>query len=163
MRMLRPVAVAAVAAVMLTGCASGDQTGSASGKLREFNSGTGLGASIASLQKTSENAAKALDSGASTNSMHTVCGVLLLTTEQANSNLPSPDPTLTALLSKAYNTMGTAANDCYGAAGSPAKRASFNNEHHLALGLLAEAQARAEAILGNALTTQTTAPANGAQ
>jgi hypothetical protein len=155
--------VLAVTALLLAGCAGGDQSGSPSTKLREFNVGTGLGASIASLRTTSANAAGALASGASTNSLHTVCGVLLLATEQANGNLPSPDPTLTSLLAKAYDEMGAAANDCYGAAGSPAKRAAFDVRHHLSLSLLAEAQARAEAILGGALTTQTTVPANGAQ
>ena len=47
--------------------------------------------------------------------MHAACSTLLNDAEMANTNLPSPDPDVTALLTKAYGLEGTAANQCYDA------------------------------------------------
>ncbi len=45
--------------------------------------------------------------------LHTVCAVLYLDAQQANSSLPTPDDQATQLLGKAYNYFSAAANSCY--------------------------------------------------
>jgi hypothetical protein len=47
--------------------------------------------------------------------LHTVCAVLYLDAQQANSSLPTPDDQATQLLGKAYNYFSSAANSCYDA------------------------------------------------
>jgi len=45
------------------------------------------------------------------------CDVLVTDTLAANQNLPTPDPTLTTVLSDAYTASGTAGRDCFSGAG----------------------------------------------
>jgi len=47
----------------------------------------------------------------------TACAVLVQDTLTANQNLPTPDQTLTDLLSTAYSKAGGAGHDCYSGAG----------------------------------------------
>jgi hypothetical protein len=55
--------------------------------------------------------------GRSPGSLKTDCDVLVTDTLAANQNLPSPDLTLTTLLSDAYTAAGTAGHDCFSGAG----------------------------------------------
>jgi hypothetical protein len=45
--------------------------------------------------------------------LHTVCAVLYLDAQQANSSLPTPDDQATTLLGEAYNFFSSAASSCY--------------------------------------------------
>ncbi len=60
--------------------------------------------------------------------MHAACSTLLNDAEMANTNLPSPDPDVTTLLTEAYGLEGTAANDCYNA-GATNKKLLAQSEH----------------------------------
>ena len=55
--------------------------------------------------------------------LHTVCGVFLNDLAAANSSLPTPDSTASALLARAYGDLGAAGTLCYHDPATPAKRA----------------------------------------
>jgi hypothetical protein len=75
--------------------------------------GTTLGEDIGTLIADNARIAKDVPNG--TGAVHAACATMLNDAEMANTNLPSPDPDVTALLTKAYNDEGTAANQCYSA------------------------------------------------
>jgi hypothetical protein len=145
-----------VLGLLIAGCSSHDQAGSARERFRSWETGTGLGASIATIRQTTGTAASVLNRTGTPNEAHTVCASLLIDIQTANDNLPGPDSTLTVLLGKAYNALGTAANACYDAPTKPSSAALFAAKRHEGIALLAQAEARAVAILGGPLSTATT-------
>ena len=75
------------------------------------------------LLNDARHSADALRNGSLTGlDLHTVCAVLYLESEQANSALPTPDRQATTLLAEAYDNLGAGANVCYDAAHNAAKR-----------------------------------------
>jgi hypothetical protein len=76
------------------------------------------------------------------NNLHTVCGVLLFESEEANAALPTPDDLVNTLLAKAYGNLGAGANVCYKSADDPARRAKALNYLSRGVGQLAEASAQ---------------------
>jgi hypothetical protein len=76
------------------------------------------------------------------NDLHTVCGVLLFESEEANAALPTPDDLVNTLLSKAYGNLGAGANTCYKSGTDSARRAKALNYLSKGVGQLAEASAR---------------------
>jgi hypothetical protein len=119
-RFIVPILVLTIGgAVTLTSCAGADQEGSASHRMSVWVSGTTLGEDIGTLIADNARVAKDVPNG--TGAVHAACGTMLTDAEMANTNLPSPDPDVTALLTTAYNDEGTAANQCY-SAGATNKR-----------------------------------------
>jgi hypothetical protein len=100
-------------AFTLTACAGADQEGSASHRMSVWVSGTSLGEGMGTL--VADNAPIAKDVPNGTGAVHAACATMLNDAEMANTNLPSPDPDVTEMLTKAYNDEGTAANQCYSA------------------------------------------------
>ncbi len=100
-------------ALTLASCAGEDQVGSLPHRLSVWVTGTGLGENIGTLIADNARVPKDVPNG--TGAVHAACGTLLNDAEMANSTLPSPDPEVTALLTKAYGLEGTAANQCYDA------------------------------------------------
>lgn len=98
-------------ALTLASCAGADQQGSAAHRMSVWVSGTSLGEDIGTLIADNARIAKDVPNG--TGAVHAACATMLNDAEMANTNLPSPDPEVTALLTKAYNDEGTAANECY--------------------------------------------------
>jgi hypothetical protein len=81
------------------------------------------------------------------NDLHTVCGVLLYESEEANAALPTPDNLVNSLLSKAYGNLGAGANICYKSGNDSATRATALNFMSKGVGQLAEASARIKSDL----------------
>jgi hypothetical protein len=106
-------------ALTLTSCAGADQEGSAAHRMSVWTSGTTLGEDIGTLIADNARIPKDVPNG--TGAVHAACATMLNDAEMANTNLPSPDPDVTALLTKAYNFEGTAANQCYSAAATNTK------------------------------------------
>jgi hypothetical protein len=100
-------------ALTLASCAGADQQGSAAHRMSVWVSGTTLGEDIGTLIADNARIAKDVPNG--TGAVHAACATMLNDAEMANTNLPSPDPDVTTLLTKAYNDEGTAANQCYSA------------------------------------------------
>ncbi len=113
-------------ALTLTSCAGADQEGSAAHRMSVWVSGTSFGEDIGTL--LADNARVPKDVANGTGAVHAACGTLLNDAEMANTNLPSPDPDVTDLLTQAYGLEGTAANDCYNA-GATNKKLLTQSEH----------------------------------
>jgi hypothetical protein len=113
-------------ALTLTSCAGADQEGSAAHRMSVWVSGTGFGGDIGTI--VADNARVPEDVTNGTGAVHAACGTLLNDAEAANTNLPSPDPDVTGLLTQAYGLEGTAANDCYDA-GATNEKLLTQSEH----------------------------------
>src|ERR1700735_5237784 len=147
-------------ALTLTSCAGADQEGSAAHRMSVWVSGTSLGGDLGTLVADNARIPKAVPNG--TCAMHGPSSTLLNDAEMANTNLPSPDPEVTDLLTKAYGLEGTAANQCYDAGvGNPKLLAESERNTIKAEALYQEALQRIRVITGTAPVTTTTAGNNG--
>ena len=142
-------------ALTLTSCAGADQQGSTAHRMSVWVSGTTLGQDIGTL--VADNARVPEDVANGTGAVHAACGTLLNDAEMANTNLPSPDPEVTALLTKAYGLEGTAANQCFDA-GATDKKLLAKSEHNAikAEALYDQALQRIRQIIGRTVSTTTT-------
>ena len=142
-------------ALTLTSCAGADQQGSTAHRMSVWVSGTTLGQDIGTL--VADNARVPEDVANGTGAVHAACGTLLNDAEMANTNLPSPDPEVTALLTKAYGLEGTAANECFDA-GATDKKLLAQSEHNSikAEALFDQALQRIRQIIGRVVSTTTT-------
>ncbi len=142
-------------ALTLTSCAGADQQGSAAHRMSVWVSGTTLGQDIGTL--LADNARVPNDVVNGTGAVHAACGTLLNDAEMANTNLPSPDPDVTALLTQAYGLEGTAANQCYDA-GATNKKLLAQSEHNAikAEAVFDQVLQRIRQIDGRSVSTTTT-------
>jgi hypothetical protein len=147
-------------ALTLTSCAGADQQGSAAHRMSVWVSGTSLGEDIGTLVADNARIPKEVPNGAG--AMHAACSTLLNDAEMANTNLPSPDPDVTTLLTKAYGLEGTAANECYDAGVTNSKLLARSEHDGIkAEALYDEALQRIRLITGTAPVTTTTAGNTG--
>jgi hypothetical protein len=142
-------------ALTLSSCAGADQEGSAAHRMSVWVSGTGFGQDIGTL--LADNARVPKDVANGTGAVHAACGTLLNDAEMANTNLPSPDPDVTTLLTDAYGLEGTAANDCFDA-GATNKKLLAQSEHDAikAEALYDQVLQRIRQIDGRTVSTTTT-------
>jgi hypothetical protein len=142
-------------AITLTSCAGADQQGSTAHRMSVWVSGTSLGQDIGTL--VADNARVPKDVANGTGAVHAACSTLLNDAEMANTNLPSPDPEVTALLTKAYGLEGTAANQCFDA-GATNQKLLAQSEHNAikAEALYDQALQRIRQIIGRTVSTTTT-------
>ena len=147
------------AALALTACAGADQVGSAAHRMSVWVSGTGLGGDIGTLVADNARIAKVAPNGAG--ALHAACSTMINDAEMANSSLPSPDPTVTDLLTQAYGLEGTTGNECYNGASNPALLAQAEHDGIKAVALYNEALQRIRAITGKAPVTTTTSGNSG--
>jgi len=146
-----------LAAGLLAACAGPDETGSPAHRMAAWVQGTGLGATIATLDADAARVTTVVDEHHGTGAIHADCGVLYTDTEAANTQLPSPDVQLTTLLSDAYTEMGKAANNCFAAGGgNTALQRTSARQRTAARALLVRALRRAELVSGAPVPTTTT-------
>jgi hypothetical protein len=142
-------------AFTLTSCAGADQQGSAAHRMSVWVSGTTLGEDIGTLIADNARVPKDVPNG--TGAVHAACGTLLTDAEMANTNLPSPDPDVTALLTKAYGLEGTAANQCYDAGATNKSLLAQSARNAIkAEALFQQALQRIRQINGRTVSTTTT-------
>ncbi|HUE05946.1 MAG TPA: hypothetical protein VMP41_00855 [Acidimicrobiales bacterium] len=110
---LASLALTTAAAVTFTSCAGEDQTGSPAHRMSVWVNGTNFGEDIGTLVADNARIAKVVPNGSG--AVHAACGTLVTDAEMANTELPSPDPEVTDLLTKAYGLEGTVGNECYDA------------------------------------------------
>jgi hypothetical protein len=147
-------------ALTLSSCAGADQRGSAPHRMSVWVSGTSLGEDIGTL--IADNARVPEDVANGTGAVHAACGTLLNDAEMANSNLPSPDPEVTDLLTKAYGLEGTAANQCFDAGATNKSLLARSARNAIkAEALYQEALQRIRQIDGKAPVTTTTSGNSG--
>ncbi len=155
-RLLVPSLVLTIGcAFTLTSCAGADQEGSASHRMSVWVSGTSLGEDIGTLIADNARIPKDVPNG--TGAVHAACATMLNDAEMANSNLPSPDPDVTELLTNAYNFEGTAANQCYSAGATNKKLLAESARNDIkAEALYQQVLQRIRQIDGRAVSTTTT-------
>jgi hypothetical protein len=142
-------------ALTLTSCAGADQEGTAAHRMSVWVDGTGLGEDVGTLVADNARIAKDVPNG--TGAVHAACATLLNDAEMANTNLPSPDPDVTDLLTKAYGFEGTAANQCYDAGVSDTKLLVQSERNTIkAEALYQQALQRIRQIDGRTVSTTTT-------
>ncbi len=147
------------AALALSSCAGADQRGSLAHRMSVWVNGTGFGEDIGTLAADNARIAKVAPNGAG--ALHAACSTMINDAEMANSSLPSPDPTVTDLLTQAYGLEGTAGNDCYNGASDHAQLVKSEREGIKADALYQEAIQRIRAVDGQAPVTTTTSGNTG--
>jgi len=142
-------------ALTLTSCAGADQQGDAAHRMSVWVSGTSLGADIGTLIADNARVPKVAPNGSG--ALHAACSTMLNDAEMANTELPSPDPDVTDLLTQAYGLEGTAANDCYDAGGAHTKLLTESVRDSIkAEALYNEVLQRIRQIDGKVVSTTTT-------
>lgn len=137
--MIRRVGVLLACGLLLAACG----TISSAAAMRSWVTQSSFRTSLPVVTTDARNSAKALrDPSMTSGDLHTVCGVLLVDVESANASLPTPDRQSTQLLSNAYTNLGAAANECYNAASSAARRGVALASMAKGLASLSEATAR---------------------
>jgi hypothetical protein len=157
---LAPLAFTTLAAVTLTSCAGQDQMGSPAHRMSVWVNGTNFGADIGTLVADNARIAKVVPNGSG--AVHAACGTLVTDAEMANTELPSPDPEVTDLLTQAYGLEGTAGNECYDAGSTNKKLLSQSARDAIkAEAIYNEVLQRIRAIDGKVPVTTTTTGNSG--
>jgi hypothetical protein len=153
----------AVAVVAFVSYRSVGRTGSPSEQLTSWVQATSLGQDLGALHDDGLDLDKVLSHHNGTGAVHTVCGVLTVTAEQAHANLPTPDTALTQLLDRVYQLDAEAGNDCYAAGATNKKLLTKSADERAQAQQVAEqALALVAAITGRTVsTTTTTQPTSG--
>ncbi|MGA2122867.1 MAG: hypothetical protein ABSG58_00395 [Acidimicrobiales bacterium] len=138
-KVLRSVALLALCVVSLG--AWGTQSEKAA--MKSWVSESAYVANNKTLINDAKHSATALRTkSAPASELHTVCAVMLVESEEANSALPTPDHLASSLLAKAYGNLGAGANVCYKAGSNSKQRTRAINDLSLGVSQLAEASAR---------------------
>lgn len=134
--------------------------GSPAHRMSVWVNGTNFGADIATLVADNARIPKVVPNG--NGAVHAACGTLVTDAESANTELPSPDPEVTDLLTRAYGLEGTVGNQCYDA-GSTNKALLAESERNAvkAEALYNEVLQRIRTIDGKVPVTTTTAGNSG--
>jgi hypothetical protein len=157
---LASLALTSATAVTLTSCAGEDQRGSPAHRMSVWVNGTNFGQDIGTLVADNARIAKVVPNG--TGAVHAACGTLVTDAEMANTELPSPDPEVTGLLTKAYGLEGTVGNECYDAGSTNKKLLAEAARNAIkAEALYNEALQRIRAIDGKVPATTTTVGNSG--
>ncbi len=153
----------AVAVIAFVSYQTVGRTGTPAQQVTDWVQATSLGQDLGALHDDGVDLERVLSHHNGTGAVHTVCGVLTVTAEQAHAELPSPDTDLTQLLDRVYELDVEAGNDCY-AAGATNKKLLEKSAAERAEAQQVAAQALAEvaAITGRTVsTTTTTQPTSG--
>jgi hypothetical protein len=146
-----------VGALALTACAGPDQTGTLAQRVRAWTSATQFGQSVGTLYGDGQRIHKVIRLDRGTGAIHTDCGVLITDTGTVESNLPTPDQTLTDALNSAATLDYQAGTDCYNGGGTDqALMRKANREMAQADAALHRAVARVEQITDATVSTTTT-------
>jgi hypothetical protein len=158
------LAAALVAAALLLGaCAGADQSGSLPHRVAVWVSSTGFGETAGTLQGDTRSVDGVISQHRGTGAIHTACGVLENDSANAESNLPTPDVTLTHDIDRAATLDYKAGTDCYDGGGTDAAlMARSARERAQASAALSAAVRRVARLTGRPLaTTTTTEPGGG--
>lgn len=158
-RSLAVVALLALGAGTLAGCASAEETGPPGTRVASWLTAASGGTAIGTVSVDSRNVSSVLAHHNTPGSVRATCGVLTTDAQTAIGNLPTPDQTLTQDLDRAYEEAAAAGTDCYNGAGSSAKLLARSARERAELpSLLQVAVERIAVLTGRVPSTSTTAP-----
>ena len=153
---------ALIAAVLLSGCAGQEQSGTPAARVTTWVQGSGGGTAIGTVELDSRNVDQALAHHDPPASIRSVCALLTDDAETAIGNLPTPDTMLTGALNAAFEDAAAAGDDCYQGAGGDSRLLGHSaSERARLVPLLQVAVERITAVTGHTPTTDTTAPQSG--
>lgn len=119
---LSPLVALLAAGLVLSACG----TTSPAAAMQKWLNQSAFRANLPTVAGDVRRAANELRSTSSTsNDLHTICAVITLDAQQANSSLPTPDAQATSLLATAYDDIDAGANKCYGATSASARTAAL--------------------------------------
>jgi len=148
------VAVAVVAFITESGTSTG---GSSKERLSSWLASSDLSQDLGAIHNAGLGIDRALHGRNAAATLHTVCSVLSVTAEKANSTLPSPNTELNTMLSRAYTLEYEAGNNCYDAGPSGASLlAKSATERAEAQRIIDRAITYLQAITGKTVSTTTT-------
>lgn len=157
------VALVAVALVAFVSYGGLGTSGTPRQQLAAWVTSTSFGSTVGTLHDDDRHVAETVAGHGSVGALHTVCAVLTDDAGSANSQLPTPETSLTQVLARAYALEYSAGNDCYDAAAGDRRLLTAS----------ARLRAQAESLLDRALaivrsrtglvvsTTTTTQPGGG--
>jgi len=158
----RGLALLVLGALLVTGCAGQEQSGSPAVRVTTWVQGAGGGSAIGTVEVDSRNIDQVLAHHDAPASIRTVCALLTNDAETAIGNLPTPDTLLTNELNTAFEDAAAAGDDCYSGAGGNAGLLRRSASERARLGpLLLTAVDRITELTGHTPTTATTAPQAG--
>lgn len=137
---LGAVALVGVGVVAFVATGNSVSGGTPAVRLHNWEQSAGFGGELQTLRADDARVTLIVRDHRGTGAVHADCGVLYTDTEAANTQLPTPDPRTTDLLSDAYTEEGRAADDCYDA----------GDTNQALLRRSAAERARAEALLDQA-------------
>ena len=162
MRSIRLGALLLGGALVLSACGSSGGVSGAVAQMSAWVTTTNLGDTIAGLQQDAAKITTETERHADRLTMQTLCGILLVDVESANSNLPAPDLVANEHLANGLQFLGDGAHRCYSAgATNVALQVKSAADRSRGLIELARGLSAIEAILGRPIpttTTTTTAP-----
>jgi hypothetical protein len=107
--------------LLLAACGSTYAGSTLAQQVSSWAKSTGFSADVSTVQGdirlVDSLSAGSQSAGSQAKAIKTACAVLVQDTLTANGYLPTPDQTLTDLLSTAYSKAGAAGHDCYSGAG----------------------------------------------
>jgi len=112
--------------LLLAACGSTYSGSTLAQQVMSWAKSTGFSADVSTVQgdirlvdslSSGSQSAGSQSAGSQAKAIKTACAVLVQDTLTANGYLPTPDQTLTNLLSTAYSKAGAAGHDCYSGAG----------------------------------------------
>jgi outer membrane murein-binding lipoprotein Lpp len=153
------LALVVVGSVLLSGCASAEESGPPSARVTSWLSDSSGGTAIGTVSVDSRNVTYVLAHRNQPAAVRSACAVLTTDAQTAIGNLPTPDASLTQDLNAAYEDAAAAGTDCYNGVGkSSSLMARSARERAQLPALMATAVARIEALTGHVPSTSTTAP-----
>lgn len=151
------VLVAATLVVLFVVESGRHSSGSTRERLSSWLAASNLSQDLGAIHNAGLAIDRALDGPNPVATLHTVCSVLSVTAEKANSTLPSPSSKLNVMLSRAYTLEYEAGTNCYDAGPTgKALLAKSAAERATAQEILERATAYLETLTGKTVSTTTT-------
>ncbi len=130
--------------LVLAACGSTFSGTTLAQQVTSWSTNSGFSASVSTLQGDIRRIDEVQDDPAA---LPTDCNVLVIDALSANQNLPTPDQTLTGLLSTAYSVAGDAGHDCLSGAGDSSRLLALSaTERTVARQDLVKALARFDSV-----------------
>jgi hypothetical protein len=138
------------------------RSGTPGQEMRAWVANTGFAQALGTVVGDAARVRIAVDARKGAGVLHTDCGVLLTDAQSANGDLPTPNATVTRLLSAGYALAYDAGTDCYNSGGTDRSLvARATKERIQAEAKLQQAVNLVDRLTGSTVSTTTTTPPGG--
>jgi len=138
------------------------RSGTPGEEMRAWVSNTGFAQALGTVVGDAARVRVAVDARKGAGVLHTVCGVLLTDAQSANGDLPTPNTSVTYLLSSGYALAYDAGTDCYNSGGTDHRLLTRSTKERIqAEAKLQQAVNLVDRLTGSTVATTTTTPPGG--